>query len=147
MKSRFFTSCICIVMSSSSQANEDRCKPNLISFDVCEKAKEIQQSEASTLPQRLNANVTLSTVQSNYETVTYGVFYNYTRTHLSKLAKDGGSSETILQSQMFGAISKNVCRKQVMAAFIRLGGKIRFTFAFQDGQSWDPLLIQSCQDD
>jgi hypothetical protein len=119
------------------------CFPNYTKFDVCAKAREIQNEAASMLPMRVNAEMTFYSVVAIRSLVMFSIVWQIDNTDL-QAALGGQMTVADLKVKMDRQTKNLVCGDQVAAAFVRLGGKIQYAYRTKDGVPVHAPIVEMC---
>lgn len=106
--------------------------------NICAKAREIQAGVAPGLPLQVSREVRLTGIVAMGPRITISAILNMTKAAL--LAKAPNPDDT---AQQMADIA--VCSEELLAAFIRLGGEIQFTYRSSDNLDLFSPVIRSCR--
>jgi hypothetical protein len=120
------------------------CFSKFTKYDVCAKAKEIQGQAASTLPMRVNAEMTFSQVVAIGPLVMFVIVWQIDSNDLQVALKAQSMTAADLKLKMDQQTKTMICGQQVTAAFVRLRGKIQYAYRTQDGVPVHAPMIEMC---
>jgi hypothetical protein len=120
------------------------CFSKFTKFNVCEKAREAQAGLAATLPMKLNANITMSTVIVQGPRVIITAIWNLDKAEFDARILANNTTLADLTLKMDAATKNSVCSLDVMAAFVRLGGQVQYAYRTLDGFTVLSPLVTAC---
>lgn len=144
----FFLLCKTNTSLSKDFAGGDECKPNLTGFDVCQSAKGLADNFSQKLPMKVSENVLLEKVSANKGLINLIASLNYDKSQLKSLLNAGNMTEDDLLNKFKESTINIVCQpKSATAAFINLGGRIRYVYYFKDKTLYTSVNIDrtSCR--
>ena len=122
----------------------DECHPNLIGVDMCAQARELQMHMADNLPQKMNSEMTLTKILATGPQLNLYAQFSYNRSYIENLAA-GKISMGDLAEKLKGHTQTVICKQEVTAAFVRLGGKISYSYSFSDDNPYMEVLVDHCE--
>ncbi|MDG2186976.1 MAG: hypothetical protein P8K09_01765 [Hyphomicrobiales bacterium] len=122
----------------------DVCVNNLINYNICDSAKEIQNEFAPQLPQQLSENLFLRSVASVDNKVILNALLLYERSYLEQELLSYGRSMDSIEKQMKNMTENMMCTMQLTSDFIYLGGSVIFNYHFNNGEHYLTIEIDNC---
>src|SRR5262245_57724712 len=134
------------VFLTAGAAAQDReeCFSKLTRYNVCEKAREMQRTVAPSLPMKMNANITMSTIAVDGPRVIITAIWHTKKSDVDSSLRAGGISLAELDTRMSQATRNSVCGEATMAAFIRLGGQVQYAYKTEDGHILLKPVVTAC---
>lgn len=131
-------------ISLASEANKD-CLRGVIQVDICKIATEVAHNLAENLPMKVNRNMTLYSVMAIHDSVNVTIIWNYDRNTLEESFKANNIPISVVDDLLLTS-SKNLCAFDPFKAFTYFGGKILFSYIFSDGELFDVVALESCEE-
>jgi hypothetical protein len=125
-------------------ADGPECFSEVTKFNVCEKARDTQARLAATLPMKMNANITMSTAIVQGPRLIVTVIWNIDQAVFDTRLQANNTTVADLTLKMDVATKNSVCSLDVMAAFVRLGGQVQYTYRTLDGFIVLSPLVAAC---
>lgn len=113
-------------------------------YNVCEDARNIQRMVAASLPMKINANITLSIVGVAGPRVVVDAIWHLKKSNIDSSLLAGGMSLADLDARMSKFTRNSVCSRESMAAFVRLGGRVQYTYRTDDGYVVLAPVVTAC---
>ncbi|KZZ12845.1 hypothetical protein A3750_04805 [Oleiphilus sp. HI0079] len=120
------------------------CTPNLIDFNVCEKAREISNSIANQLPMNISSDMVFQTVGSVNRDVVVNYMFTYDSEYLERTIKKQSSSLSEIKELMKDRASHICSGGEALKAFVNLGGRIVVQYTFMDGELFLRHIVEQC---
>jgi hypothetical protein len=115
------------------EISKDECKPNLIGFDVCKKARELADEMSQQLPMKLSNELLVEKVFADKGVISLTAVLGYDESYLKSAAQDGGITMQDLLNKLKQGTANLMCQpKSATAAFINLGGKLQYQYQFNN---------------
>lgn len=133
-----------ITTNNSFSSTSDICIDNFINYNICDKAKEIQNEFAHQLPQQISENLILRTVASVDNKVILNALLLYERSYLEQELLAYGRSMNSMDKQMKNMTENMMCTTQLTSDFIYLGGSVIFNYYFNNGEHYLIIEIDNC---
>lgn len=131
-----------IPSSLVEEISKDKCKPNLIDFNVCEEAKKIANELAKDLPTKSNNGLLLERAAANEVTVSIFAVLGYDKKYLQSEIKKNNFSEKELEKRLEQGTLNSMCRRDKrIISFLNLGGKIKYEYLFQDKEPYTTIVL------
>mgnify|MGYP000505866152 CR=1 FL=1 len=130
-----------------SSLQDNRCKPNLIGFDICEAAKRAAREVAKDLPTQLNKNMSIESVVAAGPNLLLKIRLHYERDYLSEIYRQNGLNEEAVDAYAKKAMSRSfesICLSKELNAFVNLGGGVDAKYEFLDGEYYHTTSVRSC---
>lgn len=133
-----------LIVGSAAAQDGKECFSEFTKYNVCEKARDIQRTVATSLPMKLNANITVSMVVAAGPRVVMYAVWHMSKSDLDASLRAGGMSLADLAARMSQATRNSVCTQSFMAAFIRLGGQVQYLYKTEDGHIVLEPVVTTC---
>ena len=131
------------ILPSTAHAN-DECIKGITKFDACKKARELSDQIAVTLPIKMSQNMTWESIAAVGDTLIINIRLSYNKDLLEETLKPRGLSLEYAKEALIEA-AQNVCNEDTpTAAFVHLGGKIRYFYNFNKGERFSEIEINDC---
>jgi hypothetical protein len=121
-----------------------KCINSVDQFDICAAAKRIQVELAPSLPQMLDETMMLRSASAINNVVGLNATLLYSRALLESGLQQAGRTMESLESQMTSYTQTSVCSMPATAAFVKLGGKVLFTYQLEDGETLFQIPVDEC---
>ena len=145
MLMRATTALAFVVTLAGDVIAQDECFPNLIKFDICAQARTIQSKMASTLPMRLNAEITLQHIIAIGSRLSMTVVWHLSNSKLQSRMSAASMSRDDLKAKMEAQTDSMVCGDDALAAFVGLGGEIQYVYRTEDAVPVYSPLVTTCE--
>lgn len=122
------------------------CFPNLIKHNMSEEARQIQKSVAPALPTDISAYVTLSSVTAIGPRLVFGTIWKLNHADLMQNLQAKQSTLSGLRTEMDQHTQAYVCSDKLLSAFVKLGGRVQYTYKTQDGFAVASPSVSVCPD-
>lgn len=139
-----FATFVILASLTTSPALTDDCSPNATGVDVCEFAQKAQAELASSLPMRLNKNMTLHSASAIGRRVTLAVIWDQTWAEVEQKLRGAGVSMADYTKTMDQMSMQFMCGQEETAAFIRLGGIWDVSYRTIDFHPIHTTSIEAC---
>jgi len=113
-------------------------------YNMCEKARNLQEELAPQLPQHLSKTLILRSVSTYNNIVILNALLLYNREYLEETLKTYNRTMSSINAQMNDMTKKTVCSLPFTNTFVVLGGEIMFNYNFQDGESYLQIEVNEC---
>jgi hypothetical protein len=133
-----------ILPTDAAAQDGPECFSRYTKFNVCEKARDLQRSIAPTLPMRTSANGSIVSVSAIGPELTMNGVWDLRKADLENALSASGQTIKALDASMQAATKNSVCSSEVTAAFVRLGGRIRYTYRTQDLFFIANIVVSDC---
>ena len=121
------------------------CRSNKAPYeDLCKMSRAIAVETAKQLPMRLNKNLTLMTVLSEWKRVGITAALAYDRNYLDSVATENGVSLQTLRTAMITSAKTGICSGGDITEFINKGGSVQYMYRFMDGTSYMNVDVDNC---
>jgi len=108
-------------------------------------AQEAAAELASTLPMRVNQNLTIQTVFAEGRMVMATAMFSYTKADLDAVLAQGGKNNQEAIAHMRNSARGGVCIPGApLRRFVSLGGTVRYLYRFSDGTTYTVVDVDSC---
>ncbi len=135
---------VSLTISTVSWGNES-CTQNPMRIDVCRAAATISETIAEGLPLRINHSVVLQAIHASENVISMRAVFDYTEDYLVAHAKETGVTLDSLKMSVRKTAMSIACRPETeLQAFIKLGGKLRFTYDFLDKEHFLTVNVDRC---
>ncbi len=135
-------------MAKQAKTKYEECKPNLIEFDVCKKARELADELSHQLPMKMSNELFIEKVFADKGMINLTAILGYDIDYLKSMASDNKVSLNDLKNSLKISTIKVVCQpKTPMAAFIKLGGGVKYEYQFKDRLPYTTIIVDknSCE--
>jgi len=139
----FFIFCFNLTISDASE-DPMICFDNVMKYNMCEKARNLQEELAPQLPQHLSKTLILRSVSTYNNIVILNALLLYNREYLEETLKTYNRTMSSINAQMNDMTKKTVCSLPFTNTFVVLGGEIMFNYNFQDGESYLQIEVNEC---
>lgn len=131
--------------SSSAPAQQpEECFSKYTRVNVCEHARRFQQAVAPNLPMRISAEVTIVSVMAAGPMISMNAQWSMDARALDQALIASNVTKDELRRKMDLYAKNFVCSDNILAAFVRLGGKIAHTYATTDKHNIHNTLVETC---
>lgn len=112
--------------------------------NVCDYARKAQAQAVPTLPMRLNAQVSVTSVMAIGPRLVFVAQWNLTSAQAQALVQERGTTMQEWGASVQKVTQNSVCTQESTAAFIRLGGEVQYIYKGPDGSITFSPLVASC---
>jgi hypothetical protein len=113
-------------------------------FNVCAQAREMQKQIAAALPMKTSANVTVISALAIGRDLNMNAMWDMTKADLEKSLVANGMTLAMISERISAATKNSVCSVPVTAAFVRLGGRISYTYRTTDHFHIAAVAVDNC---
>lgn len=113
-------------------------------INLCELATDIQQGLAPSLPMNMSATLRLESVASLGPLVQMTAVYMVDKAGLDARISNAGVTMDQYVQTLRDMSGKLVCGQEANAAFIRLGGELRYVYRLMDANPVATVSVKSC---
>src|SRR5262245_51991427 len=121
------------------------CSPNSEGCDVYEAAAMIQRHLASTLPMRVSREMVVTTVVVSGRRLVMTATWELTEVQFNDQLKAHNLTIERFQVKMQRFTQHMVCGLKPVAAFLRLGGEVQYSYVTNDGHPIVAPVIKGCE--
>lgn len=132
-----------LALISSNIYAQNSCKPKGI--DVCKLAQRFANEMSSSLPIKLNQNLSFQTAFAIENHVNITAMLSYDKSFLNQTLITSGVTEKQMLDVIRKIASSSMCAEKSPAkAFIDYGGVVRTIYRFSDGNIYAEVITNSC---
>ena len=124
-------------------AAEDECVNRYTELNICNEARRLSEGIARELPMRLSQRMIWDSTSSYGNTLQGHIMYTYDREHLESIAETSGMSISQMEEAVH-QFARGMCAEEMIKAFVRVGGKIKFVYRFSDGEKFTEVVVNEC---
>tara|TARA_B100000989_G_C19330788_1_gene380707 strand:- start:85 stop:549 length:465 start_codon:yes stop_codon:yes gene_type:complete len=124
---------------------DDVCVDNIINYNICDKAIEIQEEFATQLPQQISENLILRTIASNENMLIMNALLLYNRSYLEAALRQHNRTMESINAQMNQSTHNMMCSMTPINDFVYLGGGIVVNYNFEDGEHYLTINVDNCE--
>lgn len=122
------------LMQASAVAQDGpECFSRHTKTNVCEHARNAQAQIVSSLPMKVSNNLTLVSAMALGPKLLINASFGMTKASAEKLAIERGSTMAAWTENVIGYTRNSVCGDKILAAFVRLGGRMQYIYKTLDG--------------
>jgi hypothetical protein len=121
------------------------CYSSFTKVNVCEYARRVQAEMAPLLPQKMNVNITLTSILTIGPRVVIVGRWQLTKAEMDSTQRDASYSHEQWATAMQQATQNYVCGVEPLAAFVRLGGQMQYNYVTSDNFLAFSPLVDRCK--
>lgn len=127
----------------SAQA-EDNCKSEYTDFDLCSFASDLSNQMAANLPMRVNKNTSIESINAIDHILQLNAVLTVTRKELKESYEKAGKTFEDFRRMMTKSVDSFCAGENPVGSFIKLGGVVKYTYKFSDGEQFMVITKESC---
>lgn len=139
-----FAVILALSVGASVQA-DSKCKSEYTDFDLCAFSSRLAEQMAGNLPMRVNKNMSIESVNSIDHIVQFNAVLNVSRVELKDIYDRAGMTFEDFRRLMENNVDNFCAKENPVGSFIKLGGVVRYTYRFSDGEQFMVISKESCE--
>ena len=128
----------------ANEAFSDECLSRFTKYDVCAAARKMQEEIAPSLPLAINSNMVFESALAIGPRFTMLVRWNAKTAKMNELLAASNMTKDDLTKKIQAQTRAMVCGQQAIAAFVRLGGSVQYSYKTLDGEPVATVVIDKC---
>lgn len=130
--------------SNAAVAQDLACKPNLIGEDICLVAERMANEMATQLPMTTPDGTTLTSIEANGSVVSISGSWKMSGDEFLEKLLPSPTTMSEFRLEGLKSTTRMACSAEPLAAFVGLGGELRYTYFTVDGDRIFEALVVHC---
>ena len=133
-----------LAFSSLAEAQDLRCAPNLIGEDICLLAESMETEMAAQLPLAAGEGVTVTSITADGSVLNVTGLWAMTAEEFLGQLLPSPLSLSEFRQEGHESTTRMACSAEPLAAYVGLGGEVRYVYYTNDGVRIFEALVVHC---